>query len=239
MPFVPARPSALNQLSSAVASAVLSKHFGDIVKAAKELNVDRKDLQQLVRHNPRILNAAHERMELFRIGVKSKIIEAVLSKDHKKQRWGVDAVYESCEFRDLRSEVALLSPAPRPGARGAETDYGWLALEREATAELAREAAAELAREREAEVGGDRRREREGEEPARALDWRDVDLVSEEPAPSLVEPALVESELPLWLGDYPPPPLVANRYQPWALLPRRECKHEQEPRRRPSRAGWR
>jgi hypothetical protein len=75
MLVTPKRPSALNHLSSATASAVLAKHFGDIVKAARELNVNRKDLRRLTWHNPRILNAAHERIELFRIGVKSKILQ--------------------------------------------------------------------------------------------------------------------------------------------------------------------
>jgi hypothetical protein len=217
LPFVPKRPPVLAHLSSADASLVLARHFGDFAKAARELGVDRKDLQQLSRHNPRILNAAHERMELFHIGVKSKIIEAVLSKSSKRQRWGVDALCESYEFRDSPfASAKWFAPARAPAVVDAQ--FG---LEREAAAELEREQAAELE--------GDRRRERKDEEP----------LVSEEPAPSLVEPALAKSELPLWPGDYPPPPLVANRYQPWAPLPRRECKHEQEPRRRPSRGGWR
>jgi hypothetical protein len=73
VPWVPLRPPVLNHLSEEAASAVLAKHFGDIVKAARELGVDRKDLRKLTWHNPNILNAAHERMELFRIGVKSKI----------------------------------------------------------------------------------------------------------------------------------------------------------------------
>jgi hypothetical protein len=158
LPFVPERPPSLAHLSSAVASAALAKHFGDFVKAAKELNVDCKDLRRLTWHNPRILKAAHERMELFRIGVKSKIIQAVLSKSAKKQRWGVDALCESYEFRDqLLASHLLLAPAPRERAPVVVDDQ--LVLEQEA--------AAELAREREAEVEGDRRRERESaEQPA-------------------------------------------------------------------------
>jgi hypothetical protein len=172
MPFVPARPSALNHLSSAAASAALAKHFGDVVKAAKGLNVDRKDLRRLTWHNPNILNAAHERMELFRIGVKSKIIQAVLSKSAKKQRWGVDALCESYEFRDqLLASHLLLAPAPRERAL-AVVDAG---------PGLELEAAAELERERAAELESDRWREQEGAEIVEALDWVDAaDLVSEE-----------------------------------------------------------
>ena len=67
---------------------MLAKHFGDIVKAARELNVNRTDLRKLTWHNPRILKASHERMELFRIGVKSKILEAIYSPSAKRRRWG-------------------------------------------------------------------------------------------------------------------------------------------------------
>ena len=65
MPFIPKRPPSLAHLSDEAAARALSKHFGDIVEAAKELGVDRKDLRRLTWHNPRILDAAHERMSLF------------------------------------------------------------------------------------------------------------------------------------------------------------------------------
>jgi hypothetical protein len=150
MPFVPKRPPALNHLSDEAASIVLAKHFGDVVKAAKELGVDRKDLRRLTWHNPRILNAAHERMELFRIGVKSKILEAVYSPHAKRRRWGFDALCESYEFRDNLFARALAPARERvPAVVDAQ-----LVLEREA--------AAELERERDAELEGDRRREQEG-----------------------------------------------------------------------------
>jgi hypothetical protein len=155
VPWVPLRPPVLNHLSEEAASAVLAKHFGDIVKAARELGVDRKDLRKLTWHNPNILNAADERMELFRIGVKSKIIQAVLSKSAKKQRWGVDALCESYEFRDqLLASHLLLAPAPRERAL-AVVDAGSV---------LEQEAAAELERERAAETDREHRREQEGVE---------------------------------------------------------------------------
>ena len=61
MPHVPTRPPALEHLSDEAASIVLARHFGDIVKAACDLGVDRKALRRLTWHNPRILAAAHER----------------------------------------------------------------------------------------------------------------------------------------------------------------------------------
>jgi hypothetical protein len=164
LPFVPKRPPALNHLSDEAASIVLARHFGDIVVAACELNVDRKDLRRLCWHNPRILNAAHERIGLFRIGVRSKIMQAVYSRSAKRRRWGCDAMFDSYEFRDNLFAKAF-APAPRRVARVTEPDHGRLALEREA--------AAELDRERAVEMDSYLRREQEGEaivdiEPPRA-----------------------------------------------------------------------
>jgi hypothetical protein len=232
MPFVPKRPPALKHLSDEAASIVLAKHFGDVVKAAKELGVDRKDLRRLTWHNPRILKASHERMELFRIGVRSKIIEAVWSRSAKRRRWGFDAIFDSYEFRDQVADYALLAPAPRQRAKAAQPDHGQVVLEREAAAELEREYAVEM--------DADRRREQEGDKMGdeipralRASRWRAVDPVSEAPAPaapSPVEPVPALPELPVWPGPFPPPPLVAHQYRPWTP-PR------QEPRRRVARSG--
>ena len=102
MPHVPKRPPALAHLSDEAASIVLARHFGDFVAAAKELNVDRKHLRRLTWHNPRILTAAHERMELFHIGVRSKILEAVYSRTAKRRRWGLDAMFDSMSFAIIR-----------------------------------------------------------------------------------------------------------------------------------------
>jgi hypothetical protein len=158
MPFTPKRPSALAHLSDEAASAVLAKHVGDIAKAARELGVDRKGLRRLIWHNPNILNAAHERMELFRIGVKSKILEAVGSSSARRRRWGLDALFDSYEFRDsLFASAKWFAPAQRERAPAVV----------DARLVLALEARAELARERDAELESDRRRERESaEQPA-------------------------------------------------------------------------
>jgi hypothetical protein len=72
LPFVPVRPPALEHLSDEAVSIVLARHFGDFVKASRDLGVDRKDLRRLTWHNPRILNAAHERMELFHMSCAGK-----------------------------------------------------------------------------------------------------------------------------------------------------------------------
>lgn len=158
MPWVPNRPPALTHLSDEAASIVLARHFGDFVAAARELGVDRKDLGQLTRHNPRILKAAHARIELFRIGVRSKIMEAMYSPSAKRRRWGIDAMSDSYEFRDYPFANARWSePAQRE--RVAKAGRARLILEQEAVAEQERERILEREREREREAAVERDRE--------------------------------------------------------------------------------
>jgi hypothetical protein len=152
VPHVPKRPPALAHVSDEAASIVLAQRFGDFVAAARELGVKRTDLRRLSWHNPRILRAAHERIELFHIGVKSKILEAVYSRSAKRRRWGYDAMFDAYEFRDSPfASAKWFAPASREQA--AKVVDARLVLALEATAELEREQAAELE--------GDRRRERE------------------------------------------------------------------------------
>ena len=153
LPHVPKRPLALAHLSDEAASVALQRHFGDFVKAAKDLGVKRTDLRKLTWHNPRILNAAHERMELFHTGVKGKIIAAIYSPSAKRRHWGADAMFDAIEFRDSPFASARAPSPPRPAkvTAGVRLVLGW-------------KAAAELASERAAEIEGERRREREGAE---------------------------------------------------------------------------
>jgi hypothetical protein len=259
MPFVPARPLSLAHLSDEAASLALDKHLGDFVKAAKELNINRSNLRKLTWHNPKILNAAHERMWLFRSGVRSKITAAIYSGSAKCRRWGFDAMFDSYEFRDQWSNPALLmlAPASRRRVKAPKADNAQLVLEREAAAELDRERAAEFERELAFEMNGDRRPGQGDEEtradiePARALrslDLRDGDSVREAPATVSEEPTpelAPQSGLPVWPGPYAPLPLVAHLYAPRILskgalaAPQLQRERGQEPRRRLSRGGWR
>ena len=138
---------------------MLARHFGDFVKAARELGVARTDLRRLTWHNPRILNAAHERIELFLIGVRSKIMGAVYSRSAKRRRWGFDAMFDSYEFRDHPFASARWA-APAQRERAKKVVDARLVLEREAAAELAREREREATAEREREVAAAVDRER-------------------------------------------------------------------------------
>jgi hypothetical protein len=148
MPHVPKRPPALAHLSDEAASIVLARHFGDFVKAARDLGVDRKHLRRLTWHNPWILKAAHERMDLFHDRVKSTIIEALYSGSAKRRRWAADAMFDAIEFSDSPFASARVAPPPRPARVAASVRLV-----------LGQRAAAELAHERAVEVEADRRRE--------------------------------------------------------------------------------
>ena len=84
------RPASLAHLSDEAAARALSKHFGNIVEAAKELGVDRKDLRRLTWSNPAILDAAHERMSLFIFVQRDEIISGLDSKVASVRRRAVD-----------------------------------------------------------------------------------------------------------------------------------------------------
>ena len=84
------RPASLAHLSDEAAARALSKHFGNIVEAAKELGVDRKDLRRLTWSNPAILDAAHERMSLFIFVQRDEIMSGLNSRVASVRRRAVD-----------------------------------------------------------------------------------------------------------------------------------------------------
>ena len=84
------RPASLAHLSDEAAARALSKHFGNIVEAAKELGVDRKALRRLTWSNPAILDAAHERMSLFIFVQRDEIISGLNSRIASVRRRAID-----------------------------------------------------------------------------------------------------------------------------------------------------
>src|SRR5580693_8691504 len=186
------RPPSLAHLSDEAASRALSKRYGDIVAAAKDLGVDRKDLRRLTWSNPAILAAAHERIDLFVITMRSELVSQAMHGSSRVRQCAIDRMYKVAAIPDhpigkafAGLSLGLLARAPR--ARSV--------VEVEVEAALEREAAAERELERVAEFDHDRRREREGEEmiePLRApwaSGWRNVDLVSEESS-SVTQPSI-------------------------------------------------
>ena len=167
MPFIPARPASLAHLTDEAVTRVLSKCFGDVVRAAKELGVDRKDLRKLTWHNPAILDASHERMSLFVFVRRDEIIAGLHSRRASERRRAVDRIAANPGlFGDLSNSPAFAFLAPaRRGRRSVRSEYDPRDLveqetaaeqaayrERERLLERERDAAASAARDREAAV---------------------------------------------------------------------------------------
>lgn len=155
MPFIPKRPPSLVHLSDAAAARVLSRNFGDVAKAAKDLGVHRSDLRHLTWHNPRILDASHERMELFVDHMWGEAVRGLYSKRASDRMRAADRIF--AHPRAIGNPFAAgFAPAPRArGPRGSnvfvEAERARLVIEGEVAAEQSAERAAEQSAERERE----------------------------------------------------------------------------------------
>lgn len=149
------RPPSLAHLSDEAATRALSKHFGNIVEAARDLNVDRKALRRLTWSNPAILDAAHERIDWFIMARRSELMSDLGSKVWRVRRRAADEILANSVLfnSSLHPALSLLASAPR--ARGprlvktvaaSDVEKARVALEH-----LEYEAAAERAVERERE----------------------------------------------------------------------------------------
>ena len=168
MPMFSRRPAALAHISDEAAAKALSRHFGDFVQAACELNISRTDLRRLTWANPSILDAAHERMQLFIFVRKDEIISGLHSRRASDRRRAVDRIAANPGlFGDVAGSSAafgFLVPAER-GHRSVRSEHDPRDLveqetaaeqaayrERERLLERERDAAASAARDREAAV---------------------------------------------------------------------------------------
>ena len=112
MSSFPKPPASCADLDLAVVERVLTKHYGDIPAAARELGVSRPDLKRLTWAKPKLIEGA----ELARMGVIarawSELIQALYSEDPNRQMWASDKILSSWLARDHP-----LAPARR-GAGG-------------------------------------------------------------------------------------------------------------------------
>ena len=131
------RPASLAHLSDEAAARALSKHFGDFVKAAKELGVDRKALSRLSWSNPAILSAARERMDLFIFLQRDEIISGLNSRIASVRRRAVDRMlahpmmYDHpllavCRCSRQLRVLAVLIVGSRMGGRPPSSGRRWL-----------------------------------------------------------------------------------------------------------------
>jgi hypothetical protein len=150
------RPAALAHLSDEVSARALSNHFGDITAAARDLGVDRMALRRLTWSNPAILDAAHERMELFVDHMWGEAVRGLDSRRASVRRRAVDRMFAHPRMagHPLAGALALLTPARRgrgPSAGPTEAERARTAVDRELAAERDMERAAEREREAAAE----------------------------------------------------------------------------------------
>ena len=177
------RPPSLAHLSDEAAARALSRRYGDIVAAAMDLGVDRKDLRRLTWHNPGILAAAHQRIDLFVITMRGELVSQAMHGSSRVRQCAFDRMYRLAAIPDhpvgkvfaglslgllaraprARSVEAKRVEAERAEAERVEAERAKVSLEREAAAELELAQEAEEVRRRELEVEFEtsRRQERE------------------------------------------------------------------------------
>jgi hypothetical protein len=162
MPFVPKRPLSLKHLTDEQAARSLSRNFGNVAAAARELGVGRADLRKLTWHNPKILDAAADRQELF---VERMWSEAVRGLNHRSARVrmrAADRLFAHPRAIDhpFAGGLSVFAPASRSRAPNpsAAAERARLRLEQEASAERERERAAEQSLERQRELAFEQER---------------------------------------------------------------------------------
>jgi hypothetical protein len=152
----PPRPSSLAHLSDEAAARSVSKHFGDIAKAAKDLGVTRTDLRRLTWSNPKILDAAQLRQAMFLDRIWDEAVRGLDSRLASVRERAVDKMLAHPRMIDhpFSSSLSLFARAPRPRAPNpsAALERARLRLEQEAAVEREQQAAAERALEAQREL---------------------------------------------------------------------------------------
>jgi hypothetical protein len=208
MPFVPKVPDSCRDLDLAHVSRTLVKHYGYFPSTARELGVSPADLRRLTWAKPKLLDEAHEEMELAVIRGRGELIRALFSDNPRRRMWGADRMLSSWMARD----------SPHASATRLETRP-------KATIVTSFQ-----------EEPGATVTERDGKSiPVPRYDCGDDCLEGEAtPQPVLLEPEPEPPSLPVRPGPHPPPPLVANLYAPYLPPPSSMIHREVPPRPRPA-----
>ena len=126
MPFVPKVPDSCRGLDLAHVSRTLTKHYGYFPSAARELGVSPADLRRLTWSKPKLLDDAHEEMDLAVIRAKGELINALFSDNPRRRMWGADRMLSSWMARDsphARARATIVTSFPEePGATVIERD---------------------------------------------------------------------------------------------------------------------
>jgi hypothetical protein len=126
MPFVPKTPDSCRDLDLAHVSRTLAKHYGYFPSAARELGVSPGDLRRLTWAKPKLLDEAHEEMELTVLRGRGELIQALFSDNPRRRMWGADRMLSSWMARDIplaRAKATIVtSLQEEPGATVIERD---------------------------------------------------------------------------------------------------------------------
>jgi hypothetical protein len=108
MPFIPKAPASCDHLDLALVERTLTKHYGDITAAARELGVSGPDLRRLTWAKPELLEEALLQCQVFADLAFGVMIKALDSENPRKREWAAGKI--------LSSRIAWnhpLSPARR------------------------------------------------------------------------------------------------------------------------------
>jgi hypothetical protein len=126
MPFVPKVPDSCRDLDLAHVSRTLTKHYGYFPSAARELGVSPADLRRLTWAKPKLLDEAHEEMDLTVLRGRGELIRALFSDNPRRRMWGADRMLSSWMARDIplaRAKATIVrSFQEEPGATVIERD---------------------------------------------------------------------------------------------------------------------
>ena len=242
----PVVAESVKHLDADVIVEVLSRHGVNVSEAAVELGVASADLRRLLWARPQLVDAAAE-IEEQRLDLAERNIYQALKSSDGRERLAASMFVIRNSHRSRKrgwitsstsaAELSASANADQPRTitfrwRGSDDESATTTFERDGQAfEVPK-------------YGG-------GSEPIDGEVLKSPVLIehTEPPEPPPAEPIGSPPGpplLPVWPGPHPPPPLVANRYQPWsppkpAPQQRREPEdHPQpEPWRRMSRGGYR
>jgi hypothetical protein len=95
-------PECCRDLDMARVSRVLAEHHAHFPMAARELGVSEPDLRRLTWARPRLLDEAHEEMELVVRRARGELISALFDPDStdRRREWAADWILRSWIARD-------------------------------------------------------------------------------------------------------------------------------------------
>lgn len=111
MTYIAKFPPGCGHLDLACVAEVLTKHRADICAAAKELGVSSADLRRLTWHDPKLLDGAHEAIDLYSIRCHGLMIQELSSPRRRIRERAIEQLLAS----SLAAGHPLATvPTPRP-----------------------------------------------------------------------------------------------------------------------------